>query len=99
MQRAMRLLPITVVHIQEAASSGTSMGTIVLHASAFGAQTLVDALDNRMGTALLAAIWTAELFIFLRYWKRTHRRSVVDGKPADIFVAGLWIVVVSNALH
>src|SRR5258708_28597579 len=80
------------------ASSGINLRTMVLHASATVAQTHVDHLDNRMGAALLAAIRPAEFSIFLRYWKHPHRRSLVAGKPADVFIAGLPISLVLNAL-
>src|SRR5712671_4359775 len=79
--------------------SGTDLRTMVLHASATVAQTHMDRLDNCMAAALLAALRPAEFSIFLRHRKHPYRCGFVAGKPADIFMAGLRIAGVSNALH
>lgn len=51
--------------VQERRVSGLNLRTMILHASAFGAQIHVDLLDTRLDAALLAAVWLAEFSICL----------------------------------
>src|SRR3954469_3941155 len=63
------------------------------------AQNRLDSLADRLGSGVLAAIWRAEFSLLLRYRKRPDRRGPVAGKPAYLFLGGLRIVIVSNALR
>src|SRR3954470_10417375 len=63
------------------------------------AQNRLDCLADRLGSGVLAAIWRTEFSLLLRYRKYPDRRGTVDGKPADLFLGGLRIVIVSNALR
>src|SRR4051812_6575065 len=63
------------------------------------AQNRLDCLADRLGSSVLAAIWRAEFSLLLRHRKYPDRRGLVDGKSADLFLGGLRIVIVSNALR
>src|SRR4051794_11547726 len=63
------------------------------------AKNRLDALADRLGSRLLAAIWRAEFSLLLRHWKCSDRNRTVAGKSADIFLGSLRIVTVSIAVH
>ena len=56
-------------------------------------------MGDRLGADLLARIRVAEFPLFLRSGKCFHRRGSLARKPADIFVAGMFAVVVPESIH
>jgi hypothetical protein len=53
-------------------------------------------MRDRLDTRVLAAVWDAKFSVLLRSWQLVHHRRSVDGKRADIFLAGHWAVVVPD---
>src|SRR5579862_4315926 len=63
------------------------------------AQTRMDDLAYRLGACVLARIWRAELFVFLRFGECVDRRGAVAGESADFFVGGVRFAAVSEFVH
>src|ERR1700722_9694618 len=80
-------------------TAARSSHTISGHAAASVAEDRVDNLADGLGSGVLAAIRAAELSFFLRSGKCSHRDWFVAGESADLFMGGIRIAFVPDALH
>jgi len=69
------------------------------HAHPALAENLLDGMGSGVGAGLLAAIWGAELSVFLRPGKCARRDCFVEGKFADLFVADVLTTDFSDFVH
>src|SRR5208283_4367619 len=73
--------------------------TITCHAHPALDQAALDGMRDCVDPLVLAAVWPAEFPFLLRSGQSSYYRGPVDGRSADIFLAGKRAAVFSDPVH